>query len=107
MNQKLKQGEVWLAKVFFKNEERYKHRPVVVVGHEITIDIIISHITSSSPRNDFDIIINYWKEVGLKHLSVARTTKISAIPQSSLVKKLGNLHPYDLHKILNKCRELF
>ncbi|MFD1852088.1 hypothetical protein D8M05_13845 [Oceanobacillus bengalensis] len=62
MNQKFKLGDDWIAIVYFKNEAQFKHRPVVVVGRDITVDI--------------DVIIEYWKEAGLKHLSIARTTKI-------------------------------
>lgn len=109
MNQIFRQGDVWIEKVYFKNEEQYKHRPVIIVGQDITIDIdvIISPVTSSKPRNVFDVMIHYWKDAGLRHPSVARTTKLHAIPQSSFAKKLGSLHDHDLHRILQKCKELF
>ena len=109
MNPIYSQGDVWLAKVYFKMQEQFKHRPIVIVGRDITIDIDIniSPITSSEPRNEFDVIIHYWKEAGLRHLSVARTTKIHAVPRSSLIKRIGSLHEYDLQRILQKCRTLF
>lgn len=34
-----KQGDVWIAKVYFRNKGLYKNRPVVVVGTELIIDI--------------------------------------------------------------------
>ncbi|MFB4167784.1 type II toxin-antitoxin system PemK/MazF family toxin [Virgibacillus sp. JSM 102003] len=87
----------------------YKKRPVVVVGRDITIDIdvIISPVTSSRPRSEYDVKIEHWAYAGLIHLIVARTAKIHAIPQSSLINKLGNLHENDLQKVLRKCKELF
>lgn len=109
MNLTYKQGDIFLAKVYFKNQEQFKHRPVIVVGRDITvdIDIIISPITSSEPRSEFDVIIHHWKKAGLRHLSVARTTKIHAIPRSSFIKKIGSLHHQDLQRVLQKCRALF
>lgn len=109
MIQKFKQGEVWLAKVYFKNEAKFKHRPVAIVGRDITVDIdvISSPITSSEPRNEFDVVIEYWQEAGLKYPSVARTTKISSIPQSAFIKKMGDLNIHDLDRVLMMCRSLF
>lgn len=109
MTNKLRQGDVWLAKVYFKKNNFYKKRPVVVVGRDITIDIdvIISPVTSSRPRSEYDVIIEHWAYAGLIHQSVARTAKIHAIPHSSLINKMGNLHENDLQKVLRKCKELF
>jgi mRNA interferase MazF len=103
------QGSVWLAKVYFKNEGRFKIRPVIIVGNELTIeiDVLITPVTSSEPRNEFDIVIEYWEEAGLLNPSVARTSKIASIPSKELIKRLGILHEHDLLMIINQCKELF
>lgn len=104
-----KQGDIWLAKVYFRNEGLYKNRPIVVVGRDmaIDIDVLSAPVTSSAPRSEYDIVIEYWKEAGLLNPSVARTTKLTAIPNSDFIRKLGYLHQHDLNRILNQCRKLF
>lgn len=103
------QGSVWVAKVYFKNEGRFKNRPVVIVGNELTIDIdvLISPVTSSEKRTEFDVVIEYWKEAGLLNPSIARIAKLSAIPKNALLKKIGSLHVHDLERILFQCKRLF
>jgi mRNA interferase MazF len=104
-----KQGKVLLAQVFSTGAGEFKKRPVVVVGNEhvIDIDVIISPVTSHDSRGEFDIVIEHWKEAGLMMPSVARTSKLSAIPRSSIIKELGCLHKDDLDRILDHCRRLF
>ena len=100
---------MWLAKVYFKNEGRFKQRPVVVVGNRLTVDIdvLISPIASSEARSKFDVVIEHWEEAGLLKPSVARTTKLAAIPRGEMIKKLGILHEHDLTRVLIQCRNLF
>lgn len=104
-----KQGCVWLAKVYFKNEGRFKNRPVVIVGNELTIDIdtLIAPITSNKSRNEFDVVVEYWEEAGLLFPSVARTSKIASIPSKEMIRKLGELNEPDLTRILDQCKRLF
>lgn len=104
-----KQGDVWLAKVYFRNVGEYKNRPIVIVGTEmaIDIDVLSAPVTSTAPRSEYDVVIEYWKEAGLLNPSVARTTKLTAIPNSDFIKKIGYLHEHDLNRILNQCRKLF
>ena len=86
MRNKVKQGEVWLAAVVFKDSRQSKQRPVVIVGNELAldIDVIVSPVTSQEPRNEFDIVLEHWEEVGLLKPSVARTSKIISIHGSEL-----------------------
>ncbi|MDQ0164892.1 mRNA interferase MazF [Bacillus horti] len=87
----------------------FKVRPVVIVGHDLTIDIdvIISPITSAAPRSEFDVVIEFWKESGLLYPSVARTTKLASIPRKELMRKLGKLNEQDLKNVISQCRKLF
>jgi len=81
MSNKKKQGEVWLADVLFKGTRQTKQLPVVIVGNELAldIDVIIAPVTSQKPRNQFDIVLDYWREAGLLKPSVVRTSKIISI----------------------------
>ncbi|GIN59218.1 type II toxin-antitoxin system PemK/MazF family toxin [Lederbergia ruris] len=109
MSSKKKQGEVWLADVLFKEPRKTKQRPVVIVGNELAldVDVIIAPVTSQKPRNQFDIILEYWEEAGLLKPSVVRTSKITSIHGSELKRHLGELHNHDLKNVLNMCKELF
>lgn len=70
-------------------------------------DVIIASVTSQQPRNQFDVVLEYWKEAGLLKPSVARTSKITFVDSSELKRRLGSLHNYDLERILNMCKRLF
>jgi mRNA interferase MazF len=104
-----KQGDVWLADVVFKESGQSKQRPVIIVGNELAldVDVIIAPVTSQLPRNKFDVVLEYWEEVGLLKPSVARTSKIISIHGSELKRKLGILHENDLERVLQMCRSLF
>jgi len=105
----MKQGDVWLADVLFKGTRHTKQRPVIIVGNELAldIDVIIAPVTSQQPRNQFDVVLEYWKEAGLLKPSVVRTTKITSVHGSELKRHLGSLHNHDLERILNMCKRLF
>lgn len=109
MSSKKKQGGVWLADVLFRGSRQTKQRPVVIVGNELAleIDVIIAPVTSQKPKNQFDIVLEYWKEAGLLKPSVVRTSKITSIHGTELKRHLGELHNYDLENVLNMCKELF
>lgn len=104
-----KQGKVLLAQVYNTGDHTSKNRPVVVVGNELVIDVdvLISPVTSHAARGEFDVVIEHWREAGLLKPFVARTSKLSAIPRSSIIKELGTLNTADLATILDRCRNLF
>jgi mRNA interferase MazF len=65
-------------------------------------------VTSQQPRNQFDVVLEHWKEAGLLKPSVARTSKItSSVHGSELKRCLGKLHNHDLEQILGMCVKLF
>src|SRR5699024_5690147 len=109
MSSKMKQGDVWLVDVLFKGTRQAKQRPVIIVGNELAldVDVIIAPVTSQQPRNQFDVVLGYWKEAGLLKPSVARTSKITSIHGSELKRYIGELHNYDLELVLNMCKKLF
>lgn len=104
-----KQGTVLLAQVYNTGSHDYKNRPVVVVGNELVIDVdvLITPVTSHAARDGFDVVIEDWEKAGLKKPSVARTSKLSAIPKNAIIKQLGILASDDLNRVLERCRNLF
>ncbi len=105
----MKQGDVWLANVYFKDKHQFKRLPVIIVANEMAldIDVIIAPVTSHLPRNKYDVVLEYWEEAGLLKPSVARTSKIISIHGSELISRLGTLNEHDLSKVLHTCKELF
>lgn len=109
-NNKHPQGSIWLARIYFIEILECKVRPVVIVNNESLfddIDTIVAPVTSRPSRNEFDVLLNFWKEAGLELPSVVRSSKITTISKSSLIRKLGNLQPEDLKRVLIMCRQLF
>lgn len=106
---KPKQGEVYLADIYFRDLNIYKLRPVVIVAQDkaVDIDVVTAPITGTKARNEYDVPIIHWQQAGLVKESVARTTKLLTLESSKLRKKLGELHVEDLEKILEKCKEVF
>lgn len=51
LSNKMKPGDAWLTDVLFKGTRQTKQRPV-----------IIAPVISEQPRNQFDIVLEYWKE---------------------------------------------
>jgi mRNA interferase MazF len=99
-----------LADVVFKETRQSKQHPVLIVGNEIAldIDVIIAPITSQlQRRNEFDVVLEYWKDAGLLKPSITSTSKIISIHGSELKPKLGVVHEHDLDKVLHMCRNLF
>ncbi|MDQ0300554.1 mRNA interferase MazF [Salibacterium salarium] len=109
MSGRMKQGDVWLADVLFKGTHQTKQRSVIIVGNELAldVDVIITPVTSQHPRNQFDVVLEYWNEAGLLKPSVARTSKIMSVHGSELKRRLGVLHKHDLEQVLYMCRNLF
>lgn len=105
----MKQGDVWLDNVLFKETFQTKHRPVIIVGNELAlnIDVIIAPVTSQGSRNQFDVALNYWEKTGLLTPSVVRTSKSVSIHCSELKRYLGTLHDIDIKRVSNMCRSLF
>ena len=93
MSNKKKQGEVWLADVLFKGTRQTKQRPVVIVGNELAldIDVIIAPVTSQKSINQFDIVLEYWKDTGLLKPSVVRTSKVTSIHGTEIETSFGRI----------------
>lgn len=96
-------------RIYFKDIREYKIRPVVIVGEEtaLDIDVVISPISTHDPRSKYDIPIEYWKETGLKVASIVRVSKITTIHESDTIRKIGEMHPSDLEKVLDAGVRLF
>lgn len=103
---KYKQGDVWLANIYFKEIQESKLRPVLIIGNDqvLDLDAVIAPISTSQPRNPFDVVIEQWQAAGLERPSIVRTSKPTTIFGNELKRKLGELQPDDLQRVLTKFR---
>lgn len=99
---------MYIAKVFFPDTGAFKRRPVVIVANNKAIDLYAYSVplTSSVPRDEYDIDIIYWKEAGLAKKSCARTSKPLTIHLASS-KKIGEMNIVDLQNIIEMCKQIF
>ena len=61
---------------------------------------IITPVTSQQPRNQFDVVLEFWEDAALVKPTVARTTRIISFYGSELKHQLGFLQEHDLEKVL-------
>lgn len=100
-------GEILLLK--FQHSEGIKEtkRPAVVLAQTYVEDIIVSKITSSDQRSNYDIIIDDWQKVGLLFPTAIRVDKLATLSKSRVVKKLGTLGKSYNSTIRMKIKQLF
>ncbi|MRH43587.1 type II toxin-antitoxin system PemK/MazF family toxin [Aquibacillus halophilus] len=99
-----KRGEVWTV------ELNGKRRPVVIVSNDnviVELDHLIATVTSQHERNEFDVVIDYWKEAGLAKPSIVRCSKLNTVHYKELLFKIGKLQDQDLEKVLVAIRNYF
>lgn len=90
-------GEIWIYK-----DQQGKRRPGVIVGASNTIaeiDVTVAKVTTQEPRNDFDIFIENWKEIGLNKPSVVRCSKLSTFSKEDLIFRAAVLDEENIKKI--------
>ena len=81
--------------------EGTKNRPIVIInnGLGLDIDISIARITTKSKRNEFDVVVEKWKEAGLQKPSIVRCSKLNTIKPGKHLIKIGQLHKNDMDAV--------
>ena len=59
-------------------------------------DLLVIPVTSHPVRTTTDVVLNQWREAGLKLPSTVRVEKLTTIDKSCVIRKLGALLPNDL-----------
>ncbi len=101
MYRKINPQEVWSAWVKYEDKPNEgKYRPVIAmaVNNDVT-EVLSVPITSTEPRDEFDIEIFDWEEIPLDNLSTARISKALEIPIYDFRKRLGKLADDDWDNI--------
>lgn len=88
--------EIWWAYVAFEEGNDGKERPVLVL-EDGTVYVIALMITSHDQRNVYgEYDITKWQSAGLKKPSTIRITKRLKLMETDLIRKMGDLQPYDI-----------
>ena len=89
--------EVWFAEFpFAEDETQSKERPVIV----LTVDdescrVLSMKITSSRPRDEFEIELFDWNKIPLHHKSTAVASAVKSILKDKFRRKIGRLSDDD------------
>lgn len=92
--------QVWFAWFpFMENPNDGKNRPVLIldVDNE-TVSVLAMQITSSPPRDEYDIPIDDWSEIPLEHLSTLRPKCVQVINKKQLKRYIGIISDNDWQK---------
>ncbi len=95
-------GELWYARFpLEENPLKWIDRPVLVLNVFQDIAIVLSaKITRHTPRDEYDIPIQYYKSAGLSMPSVVRVSKIGDIPFSDFRRRIGVMQKEDFNTVV-------
>ncbi|MBI1876398.1 MAG: type II toxin-antitoxin system PemK/MazF family toxin [Acidobacteria bacterium] len=104
-----------VVEVPFSDFSGTKRRPALIVSadtfHRTLPDVIACPISSQARfyrrPGAGDCPLGAWRQVGLRHPSTARVSKLLAIDKAIVRKKLGVLSPDDLAKVETSIRQAF
>ena len=110
-----RRGDVVLVPFPFTDLSTAKQRPALVVSADhfnaTRNDVLVAAITSQVPPglavDEFLIPQNALAACGLPKPSVIRLSKLVALHQRLLIKRLGAIRPPPLLQVLTQLRQLF
>jgi len=101
-------GEVLLLNAYpYSDLKGVKKRPALVLADTGDEDIVVARITSESPRDAYDLLLDRWKEAGLLLPSSVRLAKVATLSKALVLKKLGKLGSPERRKIRMALSKLF
>ena len=94
---KIQPQEVWFAEFpFDEDENQSKERPVIVLDVDgENCKVLSMKITSSKPRDEFEIELFDWNKIPLHHKSTAVASAVKSILKNKFRRKLGRLSDDD------------
>src|SRR5580704_2181162 len=88
---KLQLGEVVLLRMDFHQVAGGKVRPAVVLLDTGDDDFVAAPITSRPKPSEYDLEVQEWNVAGLNVPSFIRVHKLTVLPKSGIVRRLGSL----------------
>jgi mRNA interferase MazF len=100
-------GEVILIRMPFHQAGGGKIRPAVVLIDAGDDDFVAAPITSQERRSEFDLALANWRNAGLNVPSWIRVHKLSVLPTSGFLRRLGRLESTDELALKTTLRRAF
>jgi len=88
---KLQLGEVVLLRMEFHQTAGAKVRPAIVLLDTGDDDFVAAPVTSRPRLSQYDVPVEEWKNAGLNVPSFIRVHKLTVLPKSGIVRRLGSL----------------
>ena len=106
MVESLKFGDIVLLRFPFTDGINFKKRPALVIHDSKDGDVIVCRITSQMYKSKYDVIIEDWKESGLKLPSIIRAHKIATLDKEMVEKLMGGLNESTSKKVKKIIKSL-
>jgi mRNA interferase MazF len=104
---KLQLGEIVLLRMEFHQTASGKVRPAVVLLDAGDDDFVAAPVTSRPRVSEYDLPVQEWKSAGLNVRSFIRVHKLSVLPKSGIVRRLGKLTKPDRDVLVQKLARAF
>lgn len=104
---KLLSAEVVLIRMQFLNAPGSKIRPALVLLDTGDDDFVAAPISSQARLSDFDLALGDWHEAGLNVASTVRIHKLSVLPKSDIVRRIGACSTADQERLSNLLCRIF
>jgi mRNA interferase MazF len=93
-------GDIWVAEILFTDGSAAKKRPVLILWLDAE-DAIVAAVTSASPRSIADVILQDWKQSGLRVPSVIRLSRLDCLEKSLLIARIGHISQADAQQFMD------
>lgn len=91
-------GDLWIADIVFTDRSASKKRPVLVLWLDGD-DAIVAVITSSSPRTVTDLLLQDWRDSGLRVASTVRLSRLDSLERSLFLFRIGRISETDAARV--------
>jgi mRNA interferase MazF len=92
-------GDVVTVEFPYSDLQGRKRRPGLVLAADES-DVLLARITTRSPRDPGDVLLENWPAVGLPKPSTIRLTKLVTVDKRLVLRRVGRLAPQDRTAVL-------
>lgn len=91
-------GELWVADIPFTDGSGSKRRPVLILWLD-AMDVIVTVVTTASPRSNADVALADWQAIGLRAASAVRLSRLDCLERSLLIARIGTISSADAQRV--------
>ncbi len=99
-------GDFCIVPIPFTDLSMEKTRPVLVAAAEPR-DLTIVPVAGRTPRREFEVFLQFWRESGMHAPGSVRSSRLCAIERPLLREVIGHVLPEDWERILAGLKEWF